>query len=36
MIRNSLKLLMAALALVGITGVYLLQVAKIGVLLRGS
>jgi len=32
MIRNSLKLLMAALALAGITGVYLFQVTKIGVL----
>jgi hypothetical protein len=32
MIRNSLKLLMAALALAGITGVYLFQVAKVGVL----
>jgi len=29
-IRNSLKMLMAALALAGITGVYLLQVTKIG------
>ena len=32
MIRNSLKMVMAALALAGITGVYLLQVPKIGVL----
>jgi hypothetical protein len=32
MIRNSLKMLMAALALVGITGMYLRQVTKIGVL----
>ena len=31
-IRNSLKMLMAALALAGITGVYLFQVTKIGVL----
>ena len=31
-IRNSLKMLMAALALAGITGVYLRQVTKIGVL----
>jgi hypothetical protein len=30
--RNSLKLLMAALAIAGITGVYLRQVTKIGVL----
>ena len=32
MIRNSLKMLMAGLALAGITGVYLFQVTKIGVL----
>jgi hypothetical protein len=32
MIRNSLKLVMTALALAGITGVYLFQVTKIGVL----
>ncbi len=32
MIRNSLKMVMAALALAGITGVYLFQVPKIGVL----
>ena len=32
MIRNSLKMVMAALALAGITGVYLFQVTKIGVL----
>lgn len=32
MIRNSLKMIMAALALAGITGVYLFQVTKIGVL----
>jgi hypothetical protein len=32
MIRNSLKLLMTALALAGITGVYLFQVTRIGVL----
>ena len=32
MARNSLKMLMAALALAGITGVYLRQVTKIGVL----
>jgi len=32
MTRNSSKLLMAALALIGITGVYLRQVTKIGVL----
>ena len=31
-IRNALKLLMAALTLVGITGVYLFQVSRIGVL----
>ena len=31
-IRNSLKMLMVALALAGITGVYLFQVTKIGVL----
>jgi hypothetical protein len=31
-VRNSLKVLMAALALVGITGMYLLQVKKSGVL----
>ncbi len=31
-VRNSLKLLMAALALAGITGVYLFQVTRIGVL----
>ncbi len=31
-IRNSLKMIMAALALAGITGVYLFQVTKIGVL----
>jgi len=30
MLRNSLKLLMAALALAGITGVYLFQVTRIG------
>jgi hypothetical protein len=30
--RNSLKMLMAALALVGITGIYLRQVTKVGVL----
>ena len=30
--RNSLKMLMAALALAGITGVYLRQVTRIGVL----
>ena len=30
--RNSLKLLMAALALAGLTGMYLRQVAKIGLL----
>jgi hypothetical protein len=32
MIRNTLKMVMAALALTGITGVYLFQVPKIGVL----
>src|SRR6266851_1552942 len=32
MTRDSLKMLMAALALAGITGVYLRQVTKIGVL----
>src|SRR2546423_15293383 len=32
MTRNSLKMLMAALALAGITGVYLRQVTKVGVL----
>lgn len=32
MIRNSLKMIMVALALAGITGVYLFQVTKIGVL----
>jgi len=32
MIRNALKMLMVALALAGITGVYLFQVTKIGVL----
>ena len=32
MIRNSLKLVMTALALAGITGVYLFQVTRIGVL----
>ena len=32
MIRNSLKMLMVALALAGITGVYLFQVTRIGVL----
>jgi hypothetical protein len=32
MIRNSLKMIMAALALAGITGVYLFQVTRIGVL----
>src|SRR5205085_8207021 len=32
MVRNSLKMLMAALALAGITGVYLRQVTTIGVL----
>jgi hypothetical protein len=32
MIRNFLKMIMAALALAGITGVYLFQVRKIGVL----
>ena len=32
MIRNSLKMIMTALALAGITGVYLFQVTKIGVL----
>lgn len=32
MIRNALKMLMTALALAGITGVYLFQVARIGVL----
>src|SRR3954470_6900451 len=32
MIRNALKIVMAALALAGITGVYLRQVTKIGVL----
>jgi hypothetical protein len=31
-VRNSLKVLMAALALAGLTGMYLLQVRKIGVL----
>jgi hypothetical protein len=30
-VRNSLKILMAALVLVGITGMYLRQVEKIGV-----
>src|SRR4051812_44566068 len=32
MVRNSLKMIMAALALAGITGVYLSQVTKVGVL----
>jgi hypothetical protein len=32
MIRNALKMLMVALALAGITGVYLFQVTKVGVL----
>ena len=32
MTRNSLKMIMAALALAGITGVYLRQVTKMGVL----
>ena len=32
MTRNSLKMLMAALALAGITGMYLRQVTKMGVL----
>ena len=32
MIRNALKLIMVALALVGITGVYVFQVSRIGVL----
>src|SRR5690242_20702779 len=32
MVRNSLKVLMAALALAGLTGMYLRQVTKIGLL----